>query len=42
LIGFLLEIGYQIKVGLISAIQQGCAQERNRIFLWAAGKSLAF
>ncbi|CAG8627269.1 14324_t:CDS:10 [Funneliformis mosseae] len=34
--GCLLEIGYQIKVGLISAIQQGCAQERNRVFLWAA------
>ncbi|RGB28937.1 hypothetical protein C1646_672845 [Rhizophagus diaphanus] len=35
-LGCLLEIGYQIKVGIISAIQQGCAQERNRIFLWAA------
>ncbi|KAG9288012.1 hypothetical protein G9A89_017607 [Geosiphon pyriformis] len=36
LIACLLELGYQIKFGLVSAEHMGCAQSRCRIFLWGA------
>ncbi|CAG8478464.1 10972_t:CDS:10 [Ambispora leptoticha] len=39
LIACLLELGYQIRFGLVSAESMGCAQSRCRIFLWGAAEN---
>ncbi|CAG8705498.1 11362_t:CDS:10, partial [Dentiscutata erythropus] len=38
LIGCLLDIGYQIRFGVVSADRMGCAQKRFRMFLWGAAQ----
>ncbi|CAG8575511.1 3961_t:CDS:1, partial [Acaulospora colombiana] len=36
LLGFLLELKYQIRFNIVSAAHVGCAQKRYRVFLWGA------
>ncbi|CAG8609301.1 11786_t:CDS:10 [Ambispora gerdemannii] len=39
LVACLLELGYQIRFGLVSAESMGCAQSRCRVFLWGAAEN---
>ncbi|CAG8708346.1 11120_t:CDS:2, partial [Acaulospora morrowiae] len=38
LLGFLLDLKYQIRFNVVSAAHVGCAQKRYRIFLWGASR----
>ncbi|RIB22533.1 S-adenosyl-L-methionine-dependent methyltransferase [Gigaspora rosea] len=38
LIGCLLELGYQLHFGVVSADRMGCSQRRYRMFLWGAAQ----